>query len=124
MKPGPVNPLVEFSFETLTVNERGEVVERKPGTGRQFSQELGGGVVLEMVAIPGGMAQMGSPGHTGYPDERPQHIVSVAPFLLGKFEVSQEQWQAVMGKSLPFRFVDPRLPVDRACSPRWITLVS
>jgi formylglycine-generating enzyme required for sulfatase activity len=105
----------EFSFETLTINEHGQVVERRPGTARQFSEELGGGVPLEMVAIPGGMFQMGSAGHTGYPDERPQHLVSVSPFLLGKAEVTQEQWQAVMGNNLPFRFVGPKLPVERAC---------
>ena len=115
MKTGPANPLVEFSFETPTVNERGEVVETRPGIAHQFSQDLGSGVSLEMVAIPGGKAQMGSAGHAGYPDEHPQHPTFISPFFLGKFEVNQEQWQAVMGKSLPVRFIGPSLPVDRAC---------
>jgi len=66
-----------------------------------------------MVALPGGIFQMGSPSHAGYEDERPQHPVSIAPFLMGKYEVTQEQWLAVMGKSLDFRCVGPRLPVDR-----------
>ncbi len=103
----------EFEFEILTVNERGEIVERRPGRARQMVEPLAPGVMLEMVPLPGGIFQMGSPGHAGYEDERPQHPVSVAPFLMGKYEVTQEQWLAVMGKGLEYRCMGPRRPVDR-----------
>ncbi len=49
---------------------------------------------------------MGSaPGETGRSDaEGPQHQVKVASFLLGKTEVTQGQWRALMGSSSPSRF--------------------
>jgi formylglycine-generating enzyme required for sulfatase activity len=49
----------------------------------------------EMVAIPAGSFDMGSI----YADERPIHRVNVPSFLLGKTEVTQRQWKAVMGSN-------------------------
>ena len=74
---------------------------------------LGGGVLLELVAIPGGTFLMGSPRGYGYPDERPQHRVTAAPFLMAKYPVMQEQWKAVMGWLPPCRCKGARRPVDR-----------
>jgi formylglycine-generating enzyme required for sulfatase activity len=48
----------------------------------------------EMVVIPGGSFDMGS---TESGDEQPVHRVTVASFLIGKTEVTQGQWKAVMG---------------------------
>lgn len=57
---------------------------------------LGKGVVLEFVTIPAGSFPMGSP--NGYDNERPVHRVHMTHgFELGKFEVTQGQWQTVMG---------------------------
>jgi len=49
--------------------------------------------LMPMVAIPAGVFQMGT-----Y-DARPIHRVDVKPFLMGKYEVTQSQWKAVMGKN-------------------------
>lgn len=57
----------------------------------------------EMVVIPGGSFLMGSPAGKGDDNERPQHRVSVGRFALGKYEVTQGQWRAVMGSN-PSRF--------------------
>ena len=46
-----------------------------------------------MVTVPGGSFEMGS----GNGDELPQHRVTLKAFALGKYEVTQAQWQAVMG---------------------------
>lgn len=105
--------LHEFEFESVTVDAQGEVVERSHHRAQQFCELLAGGVTLEMVLIPGGMFNMGSTGRHGYEDERPQHPVSVPSFFLGKAPVTQEQWQAVMGKSHICRFSGAKLPVDR-----------
>jgi formylglycine-generating enzyme required for sulfatase activity len=55
----------------------------------------------EMVVIPAGRFLMGSPesepGRSG--DEGPQRWVDVPRFAMGKFEVTQGQWQAVMGSN-------------------------
>jgi formylglycine-generating enzyme required for sulfatase activity len=60
-------------------------------------EKLGDGVVLEMVSIPEGTLIMGSPetevGRTS--EEEPQHQVTLSSFLMGKYPITQAQWQAV-----------------------------
>jgi formylglycine-generating enzyme required for sulfatase activity len=69
---------------------------------QSFPEDLGNGIKLEMIAIPGGTFRMGSPksekGRND--DEGPQHQVTVSPFYLGKYQVTQAQWQAVMGTTV------------------------
>ncbi len=52
---------------------------------------------LEMVAIPGGTFIMGSPPEEleHQEDESPQHSVTVQPFFMGKYQVTQAQWRFV-----------------------------
>ena len=103
----------EFEFEVLTVGRRGEIVARRTCQARQHMEDLGNGVVLEMAAVPGGMFMMGSPERLGYEDEHPLHRVMVAPFLMGKYPVTQAQWQAVMGRLPPCRCKGASRSVDR-----------
>lgn len=50
----------------------------------------------EMAEIPAGSFTMGS--NKGEPNEQPLHSVTIAqPFAIGKTEVTQEQWHALMG---------------------------
>ncbi len=74
-------------------------IKRSQGRAEFFAEDLGNGVVLDMVAIPGGKFLMGSPeSEEGrYDSESPQHNVTVPPFFMGKFPVTQAQWQAVAG---------------------------
>ena len=60
-------------------------------------EDLGNGVVLEMIAIPGSSFLMGTTATKfGQRDiEEPQHLVKIAPFFMGKYLVTQAQWQAV-----------------------------
>jgi formylglycine-generating enzyme required for sulfatase activity len=60
-----------------------------------------GAQCLELVAVPGGSFLMGSAAGEAEraTDEGPQHPVSVRPFLLGRYEVTQAQWKAVMGRN-------------------------
>jgi formylglycine-generating enzyme required for sulfatase activity len=52
---------------------------------------------IEMVAIPGGTFKMGSPENE--PEriisESPQHTVTVQPFFIGKYPITQAQWRFV-----------------------------
>ncbi len=50
-----------------------------------------------MVRVRGGTFQMGS--NEGNPSEKPVHSVTVGDFWIGKFEVTQAQWRAVMGNN-------------------------
>ncbi|MDR0555072.1 MAG: formylglycine-generating enzyme family protein [Treponema sp.] len=64
------------------------------------------GSSIEMVSIPGGTFQMGSPANEADRDsDEIQHSVTVSSFNMGKYEVTQEQYQAVMGNN-PSKFSD------------------
>ena len=60
---------------------------------------------MKFVWVPGGCFQMGCGSWAGncYKDEKPVHEVCVDGFLIGKYEVTQGQWQKVMGGN-PSRF--------------------
>ena len=60
------------------------------------SEDLGKGITLEMVAIPGGTFLMGTEDEEdSFDDECPQHEVNVPPFFIGKYPITQAQWQAI-----------------------------
>ena len=67
---------------------------------------------IEMVLIPAGTFMMGSPDGVGSSDEHPQHQVSVQSFYMGKYEVTQAQYRAVMGTN-PSNFKGDNLPVEQ-----------
>ncbi|WP_333235524.1 MULTISPECIES: formylglycine-generating enzyme family protein [unclassified Microcoleus] len=92
--------LPTFEFDVITVDAEGQENSRHTSSARFFPEDLGNGVVLEMVYIPGGTFMMGSPAtESGRDDERPQHQVTVPAFYAGKYPITQAQWQAVMGNN-------------------------
>jgi formylglycine-generating enzyme required for sulfatase activity len=97
----PQFPLKEFEFETKTVDKTGKIVNQENHQAKYFKEDLGNNITLEMVQIPGGSFMMGSleseKGRTQ--DESPQHQVNVPGFSMGKFVVTQEQYQQIMGKN-------------------------
>ncbi len=65
---------------------------------------------MAFVRIPAGTFQMGS--STGDTDEKPVHTVRISKaFDLGKYEVTQAQWQQVMGSN-PSQLKGDNLPVE------------
>lgn len=81
------------------VCEAGVLVAQTP-TPATLTNSIG----MEFVLIPAGTFRMGSP--DGEPDERPVHPVTISqPFYIGIHEVTQAQWQALMGKN-PSLFQD------------------
>ena len=74
---------------------------------------LGGNVKLEMVLIRAGNFVMGSPKEEKGGAGETQHEVTLTkPFYMGKYEVTQEQWKAVMGKeNNPSNTKGEKLPV-------------
>ncbi len=63
----------------------------------------------EMVRVDGGTFLMGS---DEYPDEKPIHSVHVPDFYLGAFEVTQQQWQEIMGNNPSFFDKCEKCPVE------------
>ncbi|MFN6564068.1 MAG: SUMF1/EgtB/PvdO family nonheme iron enzyme [Nostoc sp. ChiSLP01] len=106
--------LQTFSFQTAKVDARGNITSRPKLEAKYFVEDLGNGVTLEMVQIPGGTFMMGSPeGEKGRDsDESPQHEVKVPGFFMGKYEVTQAQYQAIMGTN-PSRFKGENRPVEQ-----------
>ncbi|MCX6588827.1 MAG: SUMF1/EgtB/PvdO family nonheme iron enzyme [Acidobacteria bacterium] len=77
-------------------------LEPLPPSPARTSVTLPGGVPLEFVSLPPGTYRRGSPATetSRDPDEGPQHDVTLTRgFQLGVFEVTQRQWQAVLGEN-------------------------
>lgn len=73
------------------------------------------GVQLKMRLIPAGTFTMGSPegDQDRLDNEGPQHPVTITkPFYMGVYEVTQEQWAAVMGSNPSYFDDNPRNPVE------------
>ncbi|MGO8747823.1 MAG: formylglycine-generating enzyme family protein [Thermoguttaceae bacterium] len=69
---------------------------------KELTVDLGGGVKMELVLIPAGEFMMGSPDSDdgAFAWEQPQHRVRITkPFYLGKYPVTQGQYERVMGKN-------------------------
>ena len=54
---------------------------------------------MEMIFVKGGCFQMGDTVGGGDADEKPVHEVCVSDFYIGKYEVTQGQWQKIMGNN-------------------------
>ncbi|HAJ59449.1 MAG TPA: sulfatase-modifying factor protein, partial [Cyanobacteria bacterium UBA8543] len=94
----------EFEVATLSIVKKGwfgEKVTYEINRSRKraefFAEDLGNGITLEMIAIPGGTFPMGSPENEPERNEYegPQHTVTIQPFFMGKFTVTQAQWRVV-----------------------------
>ena len=72
------------------------------------------GVIFEMVYVEGGTFDMGATteqGSDAESDEKPVHSVTLDGYYIGKFEVTLELWEAVMG-SKPSSNVGAQYPVE------------
>ncbi|MFM6629303.1 MAG: SUMF1/EgtB/PvdO family nonheme iron enzyme, partial [Microcystis panniformis] len=124
-------PLSVFNFEIVRVNAKGELIKKESKQSQYFSEDLGNGITLEMVAIPGGTFLMGTEdeeierlvkkfGWEGFRWERPQHRVTVSSFYMGRYPITQAQWKAIAAtakididlETNPSHFKGDELPVE------------
>jgi formylglycine-generating enzyme required for sulfatase activity len=82
-------------FEVVTVDRAGVVIDRQQHSAQYFREILPGDIELEMISIPAGEFLMGSPDGEGYNSEKPQHLVTVPEFFMGKYSVTQRQWRSI-----------------------------
>ncbi len=94
---------------TVSISQSGGETSFSLRFGAQSFTETVNGATIEMVAIKGGTFQMGS--NDGGSDEKPVHTVTVSEFSIGKTEVTQAQWVAVMGSN-PSSYKGDNLPVE------------
>ncbi|MCW9683089.1 SUMF1/EgtB/PvdO family nonheme iron enzyme, partial [Dolichospermum planctonicum UHCC 0167] len=106
--------LKTFKFEVITTDAKGNITNRRNATAKYFIEDLGNGVFLEMVEIPGGKFLMGSPENEAKrsDNESPQHQVTVPSFWIGKYELTQAQYQAIIGNNPSF-FKGDNHPVEQ-----------
>ena len=62
----------------------------------EAKQSLTDSTGIEMVFVKGGCYQMGDTFGDGESDEKPVHEVCVDDYYMGKYEVTQGQWKAIM----------------------------
>ena len=101
-----------------------QVSELFPKVGEKWIAELGNGVTMELLRVEAGSFTMGSSvtereecvkqgGKMSYYDDEKQHRVTLTkPFWIGKYEVTQKQYETVMGSN-PSRFKGPDNPVEQ-----------
>lgn len=128
-------PSTKVSFEVVTVDAQGKILEKCQRSTEYYQELLAPNVTLDLVTIPQGVFTMGSPKDeigqhwyqvwdqslVGVSTERPQHQVNVPAFLIGKFPVTQAQWQIVaampeVDKDLaqnPADFKGDRRPIEQ-----------
>ncbi len=108
----PLEKLSEADRKFVEQQSNGKPASAGPP--KELTVELGKGVKLEMVLIPAGEFMMGSPDSDddGLKPEKPQHRVRISkPFYLGKYEVTQEQWQSLVERN-PSELKSPQNPVE------------
>ncbi|MFN9829056.1 MAG: protein kinase domain-containing protein [Pseudanabaena sp.] len=83
-------------------------LDHKRDKAQYLREDLGCGVTIDLVRIPTGKFMMGCDKYYA----KPVHEVSLQEFWLGKYAITQKQWQAVMGNN-PAKFKGENLPVDK-----------
>ncbi|MBA2732129.1 MAG: SUMF1/EgtB/PvdO family nonheme iron enzyme [Acidobacteria bacterium] len=98
-----------FSSKTDSVsNPLGDTRATSSNDSRR--QSVTNGIGMEFVYVPAGSFMMGSENGEAY--EKPVHQVTIREgFYMGKYEVTQAQWQQVMGNN-PSNFKGDNLPVE------------
>jgi formylglycine-generating enzyme required for sulfatase activity len=105
----PLSPGEEVSTVTLPEVRREGEEQRK--TDEKRLRLVVAVLHIEFVRIPAGEFDMGS--ESGDPHERPVHRVRISKaFEMGKYPVTQAQWEAVMGSN-PSRFRGDERPVEQ-----------
>ncbi|MEA5477825.1 SUMF1/EgtB/PvdO family nonheme iron enzyme [Pseudanabaena galeata UHCC 0370] len=111
-RPKPTPTTTPTSSPSPPITEKPPISSPNPSPNankvqsKSFAVDLENGINLDMVYIPSGKFTMGSPPEVGYDNERPQiEDVNISAFYMGKYEVTQAQWQAIMGTN-PSSFKD------------------
>ncbi len=75
----------------------------------KYTERIGKETDVEMILVRGGTFEMGSNAHEY---EQPIHSVSLNSYYISKYEITQQQWDAVMGNNLSHHFDCPWCPVE------------
>jgi len=118
--------IIEFQYTRISDDpclimgkKVGLSTSRSSGKAKYLTLRLENKVSIDLIGIPGGRFLMGSPEREleREAEESPSHPVTIRPFMLGQYPVTQAQWWAVMNNN-PSRFADSdvinsKKPVER-----------
>ncbi|MGC8714971.1 MAG: formylglycine-generating enzyme family protein, partial [Leptodesmis sp.] len=120
----------QVELTVMKVDATGHPLEQITQSIQVSHETLADGIAIALVAIPGGDFLMGSPNteEGWHPSQSPQHMVSVAPFWMARYPITQAQWQAVaqwpkVQQSLtphPFCFSGANYPAEQISWPEAI----
>ncbi|WP_072927156.1 formylglycine-generating enzyme family protein [Microcystis aeruginosa] len=129
-----------FEFTLATIERQSQsrfegatwVIKKEKRQAEGIVEKLAEGVELELMEIPGGTFMMGTEdeeierlvkkfGRDGFRREKPPHRVTVSSFYMGRYPITQAQWQAIAAtakididlKTNPSNFKGDELPVER-----------
>ena len=107
-----VGELLLAPFSEAKAKEKQSALAKNLQKEVEVKEDLGKEIKLEMVLIPAGKFMMGSPAsEVGRKSDETQHEVTLTkPFYMGKYEVTQDQWESVIGNN-PSQIKGARLPV-------------
>ena len=94
---GALSASTNYYFRVRATNSAGDSGYSNEDNATTFDISSGGTTDIVMVKVTGGTFTMGDT--DGYSWELPTHQVTVGDFYIGKYEVTQGQWQAVMGSN-------------------------
>jgi eukaryotic-like serine/threonine-protein kinase len=100
-----------FGWKKERVEKTQIQIVKQINQGECIIEDLENGVKLEMVSIPNGSFLMGFLEREGNNNEKPQHLVNIPSFYMGKYPITQSQYQAIMGEN-PSYFQGDDLPVE------------
>lgn len=92
------SPLInQVSYQVMKIDEQGQQLENLTKQASSYRENLGDGIKLDMIAIPAGTFQMGSPPEEEKREESesPLHQVQIKAFYLSRVTITQVQWRAV-----------------------------
>jgi len=108
LKPAEIIPAVGNLLLAPFTEAKAKEVQKSVAKSLQKEVEenadLGKGINLEMVLIPAGKFRMGDPGAD-------HEVTLTKPFYMGKYEVTQEQWEGAMGNNPSSKTKVAKLPV-------------
>ncbi len=102
MKKSTLVLILILLITVIVLPQKKKAVKKQTNSKKEF-------IAPEMVFVKGGTFEMGS--NEGEEHERPIHTVTLGDFYIGKYEVTQKEWEAVVGHS-PSNFKGANRPTE------------
>ncbi|MCK9453493.1 MAG: SUMF1/EgtB/PvdO family nonheme iron enzyme [Bacteroidales bacterium] len=108
---------LKITAEGYKTNEESLVLKANEKQNKSIALEKGSEADygIEMVLVKGGTFKMGCTNEQGNDcddEEKSTHQVTVSDYYIGKYEVTQQQWKAIMGKSPSYNKNCDNCPVE------------